>query len=212
MATTSSLIDVLATDLDPVRQTRPLAFICLGVAAGAVFTSISVIVAYGIQPGLMGSGLEPFVLKSAYSLSIAALALWGVDLLSQPGTPPPRSLILLVPIAILAVVAAFAMFRAPVADLSALLLGGTWRQCSVRIILVSLPLFAILFAVVRRQAPVRLRLAGGAIGLLSSSLAAAFYALACTEQSPAFVLLWYSLGIAVTTAVGSLLGPRLLHW
>ena len=38
------------------------------------------------------------------------------------------------------------------------------------------------------------------------------YALACTEASPAFVAVWYTLGIIVTGAVGALLGPRVLRW
>ena len=38
------------------------------------------------------------------------------------------------------------------------------------------------------------------------------YALSCTELSPAFVAIWYSLGIALAGALGAVLGPRILRW
>jgi hypothetical protein len=47
---------------------------------------------------------------------------------------------------------------------------------------------------------------------LAGSLGALGYALSCTELSPAFVAVWYSLGIASTGALGAALGPRMLRW
>ncbi|HMR70416.1 MAG TPA: NrsF family protein, partial [Rubrivivax sp.] len=32
------------------------------------------------------------------------------------------------------------------------------------------------------------------------------------ELSPAFVAVWYTLGVGAAAALGALLGPRLLHW
>jgi hypothetical protein len=64
----------------------------------------------------------------------------------------------------------------------------------------------------RQQAPERHRIAGAAAGLLSGAIAAMIYALACNETSPVFILLWYSAGIGVCAAAGSLVGPYLLRW
>jgi hypothetical protein len=62
------------------------------------------------------------------------------------------------------------------------------------------------------MAPTRLRLAGAAAGLLAGGVAATVYGLHCQEMTAAFVVTWYSLGVAASVAVGALLGPRLLRW
>ena len=73
------------------------------------------------------------------------------------------------------------------------------------------PLAGIIWAL-RGLAPTRLRLAGLCAGLLAGAIGAAGYALACTEQSAAFVAVWYSLGIAVSGLLGCALGGRILRW
>jgi hypothetical protein len=65
---------------------------------------------------------------------------------------------------------------------------------------------------VRGLAPTRPGAAGFAAGLLAGSLGAFGYSLSCPEASPAFVAIWYTLGIAFTGAVGAALGPRVLRW
>jgi hypothetical protein len=82
----------------------------------------------------------------------------------------------------------------------------------LRIVALSLPITAAIGWAVRRQAPVRLRQAGAAVGLAGGAISASLYALACTETSSAFVLVWYSAGIALSTAIGALLGPRAMRW
>jgi len=65
---------------------------------------------------------------------------------------------------------------------------------------------------VRRQAPVHLGRAGAAVGMTAGAVAASIYALACVESSSTFVLVWYSAGIALSSAIGAMFGPRLLRW
>jgi hypothetical protein len=48
--------------------------------------------------------------------------------------------------------------------------------------------------------------------LLAGGLAAALYALQCTDDSPLFIVTWYSLAIAAVTLIGTLAGRRLLRW
>jgi hypothetical protein len=47
---------------------------------------------------------------------------------------------------------------------------------------------------------------------LAGALGALGYALACTELSPAFIAVWYSLGIGLAGALGAALGPLVLRW
>ena len=61
-------------------------------------------------------------------------------------------------------------------------------------------------------APTRLALAGAAAGLLAGAGGALIYALHCPEMAAPFLAIWYLLGMLIPTAVGALLGPRLLRW
>jgi hypothetical protein len=73
------------------------------------------------------------------------------------------------------------------------------------------PLLASLWCL-RRAAPGRPVLAGAAAGLMSAGLAGFLYGLHCTDDSPLFVALWYSLAAALLTGAGALLGAKLLRW
>jgi len=79
-------------------------------------------------------------------------------------------------------------------------------------VILSLPALAGALWALRGLAPTRPRAAGLAAGLLAGGLGAFGYALSCTELSPAFVAIWYSLGIALAGALGAALGPRILRW
>ena len=46
----------------------------------------------------------------------------------------------------------------------------------------------------------------------ASGLAAALYAAHCTDDSPLFVVVWYSAAIALVTMIGALIGPRVLRY
>jgi hypothetical protein len=72
-------------------------------------------------------------------------------------------------------------------------------------------LAAALFGL-RHGAPARPALAGALAGLLSAGLAATLYAAHCNDDSPLFVATWYTLATALVTAIGALLGARLLRF
>jgi hypothetical protein len=43
-------------------------------------------------------------------------------------------------------------------------------------------------------------------------LAAVIYGLYCREWAAPFVLVWYTLGVGLSAALGALVGTRLLRW
>ena len=73
------------------------------------------------------------------------------------------------------------------------------------------PLIATLLAL-RNGAPERPALAGAAAGLFAGAIGAAIYATHCPDDSPLFVAVWYPIAIAFMTALGAMLGARLLRW
>lgn len=209
-----ALIQSLVEDLKP---SSPRAFernLSSGLVLGGAVSLMALVATIGIQPGLTQSaGFIPLFLKVGYTLSLATLALSATVALARPGAPTRAYRA--VGAGIVAVLGAIALLQfamRPDEQVSRLLLGASWQSCSLRIAALALPLTAGIGWAVRKQAPVRLREAGAAIGLAGGSLSAAIYALACAEPSAGFVLVWYSLGIALTTGLGAVLGPRFLHW
>jgi hypothetical protein len=55
-------------------------------------------------------------------------------------------------------------------------------------------------------------LAGAIAGMLSAGFAATLYASHCTDDSPLFVATWYTLATALVTAVGALVGSKVLKY
>jgi hypothetical protein len=91
-------------------------------------------------------------------------------------------------------------------------LGHSIPVCLPAINLMSLPILAGLIAALRRGAPVDPQKAGALAGLAAAGLATALYSTFCTEDSPLFYSVWYSVGIAITTALGAVAGSRWLRW
>jgi hypothetical protein len=99
----------------------------------------------------------------------------------------------------------------------ALLLPAFWIKFCFALVLsvvgaLAVPVFIAALVAMKRRAPTRLRTAGAAAGLASGATAAMVYCLHCPEMSPAFVGVWYVLGIAAMTLVGALIGPKVLSW
>jgi hypothetical protein len=92
------------------------------------------------------------------------------------------------------------------------LVGSNSRICLTAIPLMSLPLLAAALIGLRHGAPARPAVAGAIAGLLSAGLAATLYASHCTDDSPLFVATWYSIATALVTAIGALVGSKLLRF
>ena len=91
-------------------------------------------------------------------------------------------------------------------------LGRSWKLCPWLVLMLAGPIFIGLLWSFRKLAPTRLRAAGAAAGFAAGAWAATLYCLHCPEVSAIFVLTWYTLGIALATGAGALIGPRFLRW
>ena len=85
-------------------------------------------------------------------------------------------------------------------------------SCPWIIAVLSLPAFAAAFWAMQGLAPTRLRLAGASAGLVAGAAGALVYTFYCPELAAPFLGVWYALGMLIPTALGALLGPRLLRW
>jgi len=209
-----ALIESLSRDVPPVSRHSVRSRLILGIAVGGAITVALIVMGLGIRPDLyLAMRGWSFWMKWAYTLSLGICAIVATARLARPDATLPGWLWLLaLPVTGLAIVGAVEMAYAPPADWMAMWLGHSWRICPAIVFLLSLPIFVGLLWSFRHFAPTRLRAAGATAGLAAGAWAAMLYCLHCPEVSAIFVLTWYTLGIALSSLVGALLGPRLLRW
>ncbi len=209
---TDDLIDLLARGAGPApralaaRRLAPAAG--LGVAASALLA----VGLFGPIPADMYGSPAPWI-KLAYAASLAVAAAWLTARLARPVARvviPQRAVIAV--FAAMALVGLAALLGAHPGDRAAQLMGQSWSTCPWSVVALSMPGLACALWAVRGLAPTRPVAAGFACGLFAGALGAFGYSLSCPEVSPAFVALWYSLGIGLSGVVGALLGPRVLRW
>jgi len=128
----------------------------------------------------------------------------------EPVAHPSRYLLPLLMLAAMAVAMELAIV--PVAAWRTRLVGSNSLVCLAAVPVLSLaPLVAVL-AMLRSAAPASPALAGAAAGLLSAATGAALYAFHCFDDSPLFVVTWYTLATVPMVVIGALVGRRLLRW
>jgi hypothetical protein len=211
---TDALIDLLATGPVEVRGRLVTRRFGLALAAGGLLVFVEMVAWLGVRPDLGEVMATPAMwIKLAFVLAATAGALWVSVRLARPGLKPGAAWVaLLAPFLLIWALAGAQMSMAPPGERLDLFFGLTWAECPWCIAILSMPAFALSIWAMRGLAPTRLRLAGASAGLLSGTLAASIYTLHCPEMSAPFVGFWYVLGMLIPTAVGALIGPRLLRW
>lgn len=168
----------------------------------------------GIRPDLLTAVQQPLSsLRFVFGLSLGFAALGAAMVLARPGA---RLGLRIVPILIIAISACLLWismyFAVPAEGRVMAIMGKTVTVCLVTIPALAILPVSVMFMMLRRAAPTRPRLAGVMAGLAGGGLAAATYALHCTEDSPLFYVTWYGLGILIVSVASGLAASRLLRW
>ncbi len=210
---TDELIQTLSADLPKVEPGVVARRVALGIGLGSVVSAALMLAWLGPRPDLAQAVLTPmFWMKLSYA------AITGIILaiiLTRLAKPAARLGVLgavsLAPFAIVALMAAMRLIKAPPETHHDLLMGHTSMICPWRILAIGLPVLLGAVWAVRGLAPTRLWFAGLAAGGCAGGIGAAIYAVACNETSAPFLAIWYTLGIIVVAAIGAL-GSPLLRW
>jgi hypothetical protein len=209
---TNELIDLLATGAGPTPRGVAARRLAPAAALGVLASMAGALTVLGPIPAELFADPGPW-LKLAYAGGLAVGAAWLAARLGRPVARidgPVRVLLLVV--ALMALLGALALLAAPPGGRLAALFGHSWQRCPFNVLALSLPALAGALWALRGLAPTQPRAAGLAAGLLAGALGALGYALSCTELSPAFIAVWYSLGIGLAGALGCALGPLILRW
>jgi hypothetical protein len=211
---TDELIAALARGSDAVDPRLPLRRLLWASLAGVAAAIPIMLWRLGINPDLAADARMPmFWVKWGFVGLLLAASAMLVGRVARPGQPWQRAaLAVLAPPLALWALAAAVLVAAPASGRAEVILGSSWDSCPYNIVLLSLPSFVLLFAVVRTLAPTRLRLAGAATGLLAGTLGTSVYLLHCPEYAAPFLATWYLLGMTIPALAGALIGPRVLRW
>jgi hypothetical protein len=210
--TTDDLIDLLAQDGPPRFLFRTVfvttALLAVAVACATVFTTIG----FRSNIAVVTESIR-FLFKVFLMAALAVSAVGTVLRLGRPGDAIGGWILTLgvIPV-VLMVAVAMELYFVPPSLWSARLVGDNARFCLTMIPMIALGPLALFIAALRQGAPAQPGLAGAFSGLAAGAIAATFYALHCTDDSPLFVATWYPLAILAMTGVGYLGGRRFLNW
>jgi hypothetical protein len=209
MTSTDDLIRSLASAPGAGRSASPRFAFAVTDAASLACALLLVFSVIGIRHDFADMAVRmPFAFKLAYTgslvLGTSVVALYA----ATPGASPSALYALLPAVILLATGVIFDPTAFPI-------MGRTNTAvafCVSSILFLSLPAMILTFLVMRKGAPTRPVIAGAVTGLLSASVGAMAYTLACKNDGTAFVAIWYTVACVIMAAVGAVVGYRVLRW
>jgi hypothetical protein len=211
---TDDLVTMLATGVDAVEPRAAVRRYAGAVGAGMIMAAGLMAALLGINANLVRDAAVPMVWgKFAFVAWLFVGALLATLRLGRPGASlAGMPGVLATPLLGMWVLAAVALGGTTRTRWLALVLGQTAAVCPFLITLLAAPVFLGGLWAMQGLAPTRLRLAGASVGLLAGAAGAFVYAFHCPELAAPFLGTWYVLGMAIPTALGALIGPRVLRW
>lgn len=216
---TEAFLDKLANDLKPVRPMR-LWPLWLMAAIGLVIAALFVIAVYSPRPEMMAMsrGVMPstfmIIGKPLLFLVTGLTALWGVgDLVRPQGRLRLRTVAPTIVLLVLVVVSAIGQYMGDGPASTMHSLQGGNLLCYETIMGGGAIGFGLLWGLWLRKAATAAPVALGAMsGLAMASLSASAYAIHCSMDSPAYLLLVYGVAVGLITAIAAMLGNKLFKW
>jgi len=211
---TDALIEALARDTAPVSPRAVERRLAAGILMGSLLALLLLVAVIGVRPELMGAtGESIFWTKAAYTVS---LGLVGFILTAQLARPDSQRLrwtwLIAAPPGVVLLLALAEPERLAPTQRAGLIFDPAWVGLPL-VLALSAPIFAgLVWAFRGGLAPTRLRAAGAAAGLTAGGFGATLYCLYCEQVSLTYILTRYSVAIALASAAGALLGPRLMRW
>ena len=211
---TDELINMLGTNLEPVKGGELRNALMIALAAGAAAASCLMLAIFGLPAGALGGDYSgPKVLALAFTLGLVFAGASFLIGSARPGEPGRKPLILIGVLFLgLSSAGGVALVLAHPAAWSGMIFGPQWAVCLICIPLFAVAPFASLIWALRKGAPTNLMRTGAVAGLVAGALGAAVFALHHPGGSIPFIALWYGGSIVLCALVGAILGSRLLRW
>jgi hypothetical protein len=205
-----ALIFDLSSELAPVRRRSMMREGALVLALGMV--ELALFLAMGVmRPDMSHMAGSPYLIWRVGSLGVLAVVACLLAIRSYaPTARPRRGLMVASAVAIIAIVGG--VFVTPEGMTERALLNridpAHGVMCATSIFVLSLPIVALLGALMRRAAPTQPRLSALASGIAAGACGAFVFAFCCPFNDPLYVVVWYSVGCAAVAAAARWRLPR----
>ena len=210
--TTDELIRALAADGYLAR--KPAVALLIALPAAGTVAALLFFTRIGFRDDI-DAALQTvrFLFKFVVILPLAVVT---VGALFRSTGPIPAlgwwAALLPLPLLLLGAGVAAELLAIPRSDWMARAIGSNAVNCMTLIPLLAAGPLALFIAALRNGAAVHPGLSGAIAGLAAGSIAAAFYAMNCFDDSPLFVVTWYPLAILGVVLSGYAAGIRYLQW
>jgi hypothetical protein len=211
---TDELIDMLGTNIEPVRAGQLRNTLLIALTMGAVAALCLMLAIFGAPAEAFGGEYFGFTaLALVFTLGLVAAGASFLIRAARPGNPGRRPLVVigLLFLAILSAGIVALLLTHPDAW-GGMIFGPQWAACLICIPLFAIAPFASLIWALRKEAPTNLTRTGAVTGLVAGALGAAVFAFHHPGGSIPFIVLWYGGPIVLCALAGAILGPRLLRW
>ena len=209
MTSTDDLIRSLASAAGTRRSASLKAAFAITGAASLACALLLVFLVVGIRQDFADMAVRmPFGFKLAYTGALVFGASVVALYAATPGAPATALYALSPAVILLTLGVIFDPTAFPIMGRT----NTAVALCVSSILLLSLPAMILTFVVTRKGAPTRPLFAGAVIGILSASLGAMAYTLACVNDGTAFVAIWYGVACAIMAVIGAVVGHRVLRW
>jgi hypothetical protein len=211
---TDQLIDMLSTNVEPVKSGQIWKPLIWALAIGGAASFCVMLATVGLRTDAAGGVHIGFLaLKLLFMLSVISTGTALLMKLIRPGQEARKLFrFLFLPFLVAGFVGAVALALEPSAAWHPMILGTQWVTCLYCIPLFAIVPFSALIWALRKGAPTNLNRTGAIAGLVAGGVGATAYAFHCPDDSLPFIAVWYGAMILVCAWIGARLGPRLLRW
>ncbi|MBB3911863.1 NrsF family protein [Sphingomonas desiccabilis] len=205
-----ALISGLSSELAPVRRRSMVREGALVLALCAV--ELALFLSLGVmRPDMNHVAGSPYLMWRVGSLGLLAVFACVLAVRSfSPTARPRQGLMLACAVAVLAIAASAFVAPEGVSDRALLdrIDPASGVKCATSIFVLSLPIAALLGALMRRAAPTQPRLSALASGIAAGACGAFVFAFCCPFNDPLYVVVWYSVGCAAVAGAARWRLPR----
>jgi hypothetical protein len=205
-----ALIVGLSSELAPIRRRSMVREGALVLALCAVelvlFLSLGV-----MRPDMNHMTGSPYLMWRVGSLGLLAVVACVVAVRSfSPTARPGHGLMLACAVAVTAIAVGAFVVPQGVSDRALLdrIDPASGVKCATSIFVLSLPIVALLGALMRRAAPTQPRLSALASGIAAGACGAFVFAFCCPFNDPLYAVVWYSVGCAAVAGAARWRLPR----
>ena len=211
---TDQLIDMLSTNVEPVKSGQVSKRLLWALAIGGAASFCVMLATVGLRPAATGGIQVGFLaLKLLFMLSVVGIGTALLLRLIRPGQEERKLFaVIFLPFLAVGFAGIVGLALEPSAAWRQMILGTQMVTCLFCIPLFAIVPFAALIWALRKGAPTNLKRTGAIAGLVAGALGAAAYAFYCCDDSLPFIALWYGGMVALCAWIGARLGPMLLRW